>query len=80
MLVRTNIYLPKETTDFLKLKAKSEGKTMAAVIRTLLEKEVAVSQTNWAESMLKLAKKAGKSNIGDLSKRHDYYLYGKGRR
>ncbi|MBI2029930.1 ribbon-helix-helix protein, CopG family [Candidatus Gottesmanbacteria bacterium] len=80
MLVRTNIYLPKEVVDLLKLKAKSEKKTMAAVIRKLLRKEVENTKTDWVESMLELAKKAPKSNIGDLSRRHDYYLYGKGRK
>ena len=75
MLVRTNIYLQKQTINFLKQKAQEERTAMAEIIRKLLEKEIKKESKKWTESLLDLARKAGKSKIGDLSKKHDYYLY-----
>ena len=50
---------------------------MAAKIRQILEEKITKENTNWAESLLKLARSAPKVRKGtrDLSKRHDYYLY-----
>lgn len=74
MLIRTNIYLQKQTIDYLKFLAFQEGIPMAKIVRDTLEKNL-VKPKNWAESILTLSKLAGKSGIKDLSKRHDYYLY-----
>ena len=78
MLQRTNIYLPVQLINFLKTKAKEEKSTMSHLVRKLLDKEVQKENTNWAESLLKLAQSAPKvrgRGLKDLSKRHDYYLY-----
>ncbi len=75
MLVRTNIYLHQETVNFLKQKAEEERVAMAKIIRNFLEKEMEKENKNWASSLLELAKKAKGSKIGDLSKKHDHYLY-----
>lgn len=77
MLQRTNIYLPDQMINYLKTRAKEEKVTMSDVVRKVLAKEAEKKQTNWAQSLLELAKKAPrpKEKIRDLSKRHDYYLY-----
>lgn len=74
MLIRTNIYLQKQTVDYLKFLAFQEGIPMAKIVRDTLEKNL-VKPKNWAGSILALSKRAGKSGIKDLSERHDYYLY-----
>lgn len=75
MLIRTNIYLPKQTINFLKQKAEEENVPMAEVIRRFLEREMEEVSKNWVKSLLALARRAKGSGLGDLSKRHDYYLY-----
>lgn len=77
MLIRTNLYLPLPTLAFLKQKAKTEKTTMASLVRRILEKASEREGNNWAQSLLALARKAGKSELGDLSVRHDKYLYRK---
>lgn len=75
MLVRTNIYLQDQMLNYLKTRAKEEKVTMSDVVRRMIAKEVEKKQTNWAQSLLELSKKAKGSGLRDLSKRHDYYLY-----
>lgn len=75
MLIRTNIYLPKQTANFLKRKAEAERTSMAEIVRKILDKEIKKAQVNWAQSLLSLVKRAGKSGIGDLARKHDKYLY-----
>jgi len=77
MLQRTNIYLPDHIIHFLKTRAKEEKVTMSDVVRDVLKKEVERERPNAAKSLLALAMRAPKvrSNIRDLSRRHDYYLY-----
>lgn len=75
MLQRTNIYLPTEMISLLKLKAQEGKITMSEIIRQAVEKEVEKERGNAAKSLLGLSKKAGSSGVGDLSRRHDYYLY-----
>lgn len=50
---------------------------MASLVRRILEKAIEREDSGWAQSLLTLAKKAGKSNFGDLSVKHDKYLYRK---
>lgn len=75
MLQRTNIYLQTETISLLKRKAQEERITMSEIIRQAVAKEIEKERGNAAKSLLELSKKAGSSGIGDLSRRHDYYLY-----
>lgn len=77
MLKRTNIYLPSQTLQLIKRKAQEERLTMAEVIRRILEKEISASREDAVESLLSMAKRAGKSNLKDVAKKHDDYLYGK---
>lgn len=78
MMQRTNIYLPKQELLLAKELASSENTTVSAVVRRSLHKELTQKGTNWASSLLAMAKNAEKSKKSgpkDLAKNHDYYIY-----
>lgn len=77
MLKRTNIYLQRQLLDYLRERAQEERESMAELIRRTLQKEWVKEKKNWAESLFKLSKDAATSSLGDLSEKHDKYLYGK---
>lgn len=76
MLQRTNIYLPQDLLNYFRFRARDEKTTMAAVIRKSLEINTLAEKTsNWARSLLAVAKRAGKSKYQNLAQNHDQYLY-----
>lgn len=83
MMERTQLYLSQELKKDLYLLAEREDKNISEVARELLEKGLKTlkRKANPAGALLRMAKEAEKitsTSPGDLSTRHDYYLYGPG--
>lgn len=79
MMIRTQIYLPKELYQEIGWLAKKEKKAKAQVIREALEKDVKKRQGSVGKALLELAELGKKLNLRgpkDLSINHDKYLYG----
>jgi len=76
-LKRTQIYFPERVLDSLKDKAQKEKKSMAEIIRIAVKKYLTGEETvDWDnDPVWKI--KPGRSKSGDLSEKHDHYLYGK---
>lgn len=77
MQVRTNIYLPRKMINRLKHQASTRQSTMSDVVRDIIALDHARQETKWADGLLKLAHRAGRSGLGDLSQKHDEYLLDK---
>jgi len=88
-MIRTQVYLPKEQIDELKLMAWSRKTTVSDVLRNLIEEKVATpvhsvkaknkapkNRNNWLLSLSKEAEKRGFKGPSDLSTNMDKYLYG----
>ncbi|MCX6783929.1 MAG: hypothetical protein NT141_02575 [candidate division WWE3 bacterium] len=80
MMQRTNIYLENEDIGYYKNAAKRCGISMSEAIREDLRQQRKLDGprgSNWAKSLLEMAKKAkpNKDGLTDVSRRHDYYLY-----
>lgn len=52
-----------------------QGKPTAIITSYKTGKQKKNNKPNWAKSMLSLSNKAGRSEVGDLSIKHDKYLY-----
>ena len=75
-MIRTQVFLPEETYQYIKIRAQRERKPSAQVIREVLEAGMKKSEKqNAGETLLQLAKLGGKGPK-DLSKNIDRYLYG----
>lgn len=80
MSVRTQVYLPENLYNKLRLRARSTGKSMAEQIRESIEQYLAKAEDRTVpvpdDPIWKL--QGGiESGVGDLSTRHDEYLYGR---
>jgi predicted DNA-binding protein len=75
-MIRTQVYLPKDIYQDIRLTAKKEKKPAAKLIRELLENalENKKQQANAGKALLELAKIGGKGPR-DLSTNLDKYLY-----
>ncbi len=80
MMIRKQIYIPKDLDQRLSVAAKQAGKSETQIIREALADKLSQRSTMTAgEALLGLAKlgeKLGISGPTDLSERHDDYLYG----
>ena len=82
-MIRTQVYLTEEQARDIKLRAKSEKKREAEIIRDLLNKGFAASRSKGRETtgdaLLRLARLGERLRVkapADLSSRIDDYLYG----
>lgn len=77
-MIRTQVYLPEDIYQQLKIEAKIDKIKTAEIIRVLLEKGLRESKKkrkSVGEALLDLAKLAQKGGPRDLSTNHDTYLY-----
>lgn len=76
-MIRTQIYLPKDLYQEVKLVAKKESKKSAQMVRELLSEGLIKRRKKGTigEAFLDLASVAVKGGPPDLSKNHDKYLY-----
>ncbi|MBC7341277.1 MAG: CopG family transcriptional regulator [Clostridia bacterium] len=79
MAVRTQIYLSEKLYKRVKARAAKTGKSMAEQIRESLERYLDEKEAAEAKPDDPIWKLAGQiqSTEGDLSSKHDTYLYGK---
>lgn len=79
-MIRTNIYFPRDVHQKLQQVANKEGVSMAELVREFVEHELdkEIKKEPAAATLLRMAANAGSSSVGDLAKKHDYYLYGEG--
>lgn len=77
-MIRTQVYLPRQLYNHIRVVAQREQRPAAEVIRELLEKSLAIKgkSTNVGEALMKLAS-VGAKGPRDLSKKIDSYLYEK---
>jgi len=77
-MIRKQFYLTPEIHRELVIFARQQGKTVAQVIREILEKTLKIRKTDEAPAdvLLRIAARAGKGP-GDLSVNLTSYLYGK---
>lgn len=75
-MIRTQVFLPEETYQYIKIRALREKKSAAQVIRDALHTGMkrSSSKQNAGGALLQLAKLEGKGPK-DLSKNIDKYLY-----
>lgn len=76
-MIRTQIYLPEDLYQEVRLVAKKEGKKSAQVVRDLLSEGLIRRRKKGTigEAFLDLASVAVKGGPPDLSTKHDKYLY-----
>lgn len=77
-MTRTQIYLPEDVYLQIKLTAKREGKPAAFLIRKYIVSGIKKGKKTTAREALLGLVKLGIKGPGDLSTRHDDYLYGNG--
>ena len=81
-MVRTQVYLPRETYERLQKRAKQHDVTLALQIREALESYLEQAETRQDDGILRaddpIFGMIGlfDSGLGDLSVNHDHYLYG----
>lgn len=77
-MIRTQIYLPEDLYQEVRLVAKKESKKSAQVVRDLLSEGLIRRRKKGTigEAFLDLASVAVKGGPPDLSTKHDKYLYG----
>ena len=78
MMIRTQVYLPKQLYQEVDLVAKEEKKPKAQVIREAIEKDMGKKRGNASKFLLEIAAMAKKNKWKgpkDLSKNIDKYLY-----
>lgn len=77
---RTQVYFPDKLYRDVRKRAKSESKSVAAVVREAvkeyLSKEEDEKKIDWENDPFFKAAGFFKSGAGDLSINHDHYLYG----
>ncbi len=71
---RTQIYLGDKHYRFLREKAEREGKSLAQVVRELIEKEMPSGEVWKKDPIWGLAESGFRSGIKDASRRHHEYL------
>ncbi len=76
MSVRMQIYLSDQLYAALKQRARKTKKAMSEQIRESLRVYLASEQTDDPTDPIWLIAGMGSSGLGDLSERHDDYLYG----
>lgn len=77
-MIRTQILLTPTLSEVIREIARKEGESLSAVVRSLLEKALALSfkrKKTGADTLLEMAKHAVKGGPKDLSTNDDY-LYG----
>ena len=78
---RTQLYLPAELHEQAVRYAKARGLSLAAVVRIALHESLdrtgRVSKRGYEHDAIWKLVGAGQSQDGDLSARHDQYLYGR---
>lgn len=78
VLKRTQMYLPEGVLRELKKKAGEEKTTVAGIVRSAVAEFLGKKKTkHWENDPLWNMVGTGSSKDGDLSVRHDKYLYGK---
>lgn len=76
-MIRKQIYITPQQDRELSIKARSEGKSVAEVIRSLLDENlVTENQETGGEFLLRLASKAVKGKHKNVSSHMFDYLYG----
>lgn len=77
-MIRTQIFLPEETYQYIKIQAMREKKPSAQIIREALDlgikQHIKRTKQNAGDALLRLAKIGGKGPK-DLSENIDKYLY-----
>jgi len=80
MMIRKQIYIPKDLNHRLSIAARQAGKSETQIIREALADKLSEQSTlTTGEALLKLAELGRKLDIrlpADASERHDAYLYG----
>lgn len=74
-MVRTQIYLPKETHQRLRSLSRTKNQPMAKLIRSYMEDNLKPARRR--ESSLDVLLKVAGPGPRNLSEHHDRYLYGK---
>jgi hypothetical protein len=77
-MVRTQIYLTREEVRFLQHEARQERKSMAEVIRGMVDEKMRIPEEAWINNpMLEpTPKDSGSKGREDASLNHDHYAYG----
>lgn len=73
--VRTQLYIPREMYVELKRRGERRKKNLSQQVREALGQYLSFEKTVSEERLTEIAGKAS-SGIGDLSEKHDSYLYG----
>lgn len=77
-LRRTQMYFPDELLTALKKRADEEGQTIASLVRDAVSEFLKKRKAkNWEKDTLWNLVGSSHSKDGDLSVKHDRYLYGK---
>lgn len=77
---RTQVYFPMETYRKIEKRAREESKSSAQVIREAVESFLEQKQVDWDNDPFFKAVGIFESESGNLSEKHDKYLYGKKKR
>ena len=77
-MVRTQIYLSRVETEFLRSEAQRRGQPMAAVIRSFIDEKMEIPEDAWEENPLLRPPAPDPSWQGheDGAINHDHYIYG----
>jgi Arc/MetJ-type ribon-helix-helix transcriptional regulator len=77
ILKRTQMYIPEDLFSELRQRAEEEHSSISDIVRNAVREFLSKEkEKNWVDDPLWNMLGAGTSNIGDLSGRHDDYLYG----
>jgi len=80
VLKRTQMYLPEDVMVELRNRADEEGTTIASIVREAVSEFLKKGKKkDWVDDPLWNLVGSSRSKDGDLSERHDKYLYGKTR-
>lgn len=74
---RTQVYFPMSVYLRIERKAKETSQSSAAIIREAVDKYLGEGSIDWGNDPFFKTVGIMESAIGDLSERHDRYLYGK---
>lgn len=73
--VRTQLYIPKDMYTELKRRGEKRGKNLSQQVREALDQYLSTGKSVSEDRLSEIAGIAS-SGIGDLSEKHDSYLYG----
>lgn len=73
---RTQVYFPEKLYRDVRKRAKSESKSVAAVVREAVKKHLEEKEIDWENDPFFKAVGFIKSGVTDMSVNHDHYLYG----